>query len=223
MKESIKILMVDDHPMILDGYRNILTNSLGEQKNLLIDLANSCEEAFYQVESSLNNSPYDLIYLDVSLPPAKKLKILSGEDLGVKIREISPQTKIIIMTMYSENMRVYNLMKNIQPEGLLIKTDVNPLEFIISFEKVMSGNLYYSQTVNEMLRKQFINDLVLDNIDRSILFHISKGVKTKDLANIVNLSLPAIEKRKRNIKEAIGVDQGGDLVLVEKARELGFL
>lgn len=114
-------------------------------------------------------------------------------------------------------------MKNIQPEGLLIKTNVNPLEFLISFEKVISGNLYYSQAVNEMLRKQFINDLVLDNTDRSILFHISKGVKTKDLASIVNLSLPAIEKRKRNIKEAIGVGQGGDLVLIDKAKELGFL
>lgn len=64
---------------------------------------------------------------------------------------------------------------------------------------------------------------MLDNIDRSILYHISKGVKTKNLVSIVNLSLPAIEKRKRNIKEAIGVNQGGDLVLVEKAREIGFL
>lgn len=223
MTESIKILMVDDHPMILDGYKNILTKSLGEKKNLLIDLAYNCEDAYNKIESSLTSSRYNLVYLDVSLPPANNLKIFSGEDLGVRIREISPQTKIIIMTMYSENMRVYNLMKNIQPEGLLIKTDVNPLEFLISFEKVISGGLYYSQSVNEMLRKQFINDLVLDNIDRSILFHISKGVKTKDLADIINLSLPAIEKRKRNIKQAIGVGQGGDLVLIDKAKKLGFL
>lgn len=223
MTESIKILMVDDHPMILDGYKNILTKSIGDKKDLLIDLAYNCEDAYNKIESSLTSSRYNLVYLDVSLPPANNLKIFSGEDLGIRIREISPQTKIIIMTMYSENMRVYNLMKNIQPEGLLIKTDVNPLEFIISFEKVISGNLYYSQSVNEMLRKQFINDLVLDNIDRSILFHISKGVKTKDLADIINLSLPAIEKRKRNIKQAIGVGQGGDLVLVDKAKELGFL
>lgn len=223
MKESIKILMVDDHPMILDGYKNILTNSLGDKKNLIIDLAYNCEDAFDKVESSLNSTPYNLIYLDVSLPPAGKLKIFSGEDLGVRIREISPQTKIIIMTMYNENIRVHSLMKNIDPEGLLIKTDVNPLEFLTSFEKVMSGNLFYSQTVNEMMRKQFINDLVLDNVDRSILFHISKGVKTKDLVKIVNLSLPAIEKRKRNIKEAMGVEQGGDMVLVDQAKELGFL
>lgn len=223
MKELIKILMVDDHPMILDGYKNILTSSIGDKKNLLIDLAYNCEDAFNKVESSLISSPYNLIYLDVSLPPAKKQKIFSGEDLGIRIREISPQTKIIIMTMYSESMRIYNLMKNIQPEGLLIKTDVNPMEFVTSFEKVSSGNLYYSQTVNEMLKKHFINDLVLDNIDRSILFHISKGVKTKDLADIVNLSLPAIEKRKRNIKKAIGVGDGGDLVLIDKAKELGFL
>jgi len=223
MNESLKILMVDDHPMILDGYKNILIKSNGEKKNLLIDFAFTCEEAFNKIQFSLNTFPYNLIYLDVSLPPANKLKILCGEDLGIKIREISPQTKIIIMTMYSENMRIYNLMKNIQPEGLLIKTDVNPMEFISSFEKVISGNLYYSQTINEMLRNQFLNELVLDPIDRSILFHISKGVKTKDLAGIVHLSLPAIEKRKRNIKEAIGVKQGGDLVLVDKAKELGFL
>lgn len=223
MKESIKILMVDDHPMILDGYKNILKNSLGEKKDLIIDLAYNCEDAFNKIESSLASSPYNLVYLDVGLPPAKKLKIFSGEDLGVRIREVSSKTKIIVMTMYSENMRIYNLMKNIQPEGLLIKTDVNPLEFLLSFEKVISGKLYYSQTVNEMLRKQFVNDLVLDDIDRSILFHISKGVKTKDLSSIVNLSLPAIEKRKRSIKEVIGVAQEGDIVLIEMAKKLGFL
>lgn len=223
MKESIKVLMVDDHPMILDGYKNILTNSLGEDKTLLIDLAYNCEDAYEKIEASLAASPYNLIYLDVGLPPAEELRIFSGEDLGIRIRKISPKSRIIIMTMYSENMRIYNLMRNIQPEGLLIKTDVNPSEFINSFVDVISGKLHYSQTVNEMLRKHFITDFVLDNVDRSILFHISKGVKTKDLSEIVNLSLPAIEKRKRNIKEAIGVEQGGDLVLIEKARALGFL
>lgn len=223
MKESIKVLMVDDHPMILDGYKNILTNSLGEDKTLLIDLAYNCEDAYEKIEASIAASPYNLIYLDVGLPPAEELRIFSGEDLGIRIRKISPKSRIIIMTMYSENMRIYNLMRNIQPEGLLIKTDVNPSEFINSFVDVISGKLHYSQTVNEMLRKHFITDFVLDNVDRSILFHISKGVKTKDLSEIVNLSLPAIEKRKRNIKEAIGVEQGGDLVLIEKARALGFL
>lgn len=113
-------------------------------------------------------------------------------------------------------------MKNLNPEGLIIKSDIRKSEFFNAFEKVLADKLYYSQTVNEMLRLHFTNDFILDDIDRSILFHISKGVKTKDLSDIVNLSLAAIEKRKRNMRELLGVE-GGDLVLIDKAKELGFL
>lgn len=105
MKKKIKILIMDDHPIIMEGYKNILTSGLGSQLELFIDSANSCREAFEKVEKSQNLIPYDIIFLDISLPPAEDLKIFSGEDHGLKTKTISPKSKITIKTMHNDNMR----------------------------------------------------------------------------------------------------------------------
>lgn len=223
MNITVKILMIDDHPITLDGYKNILISLKDPNSNYVIDTASDCEEAYWKVHKSVeNNNLYNIIFLDISLPPSEGLKIFSGEDLGLKIREISPSSKIIILTMYNENYRIYNILKNITPEGLLIKSDVSSHELYRAFREVLLGKLYYSNTVKILVRKQFGNDIVLDEIDRNILFQLSKGVMTKDLTQFIPLSLAAIEKRKRHMKEILEID-GGDLLLVGKAKELGFI
>lgn len=219
----IKILMVDDHPITLDGYKKILTGLNKSEHKYIIELASNCEEAYKKVNYTIDiKSPYHIIFLDIGLPPAEKLKIFSGEDLGVKIREISPSSKIIILTMYNENFRIHNILRNISPEGLLIKSEVTPPELFRAFSQVLEDNIYYSQTVSALMRKQYGNEIILDELDRNILFQLSKGIMTKDLIEYVPLSLAAIEKRKKNMKLVLKVE-GGDLLLIDRAKELGFL
>lgn len=220
---KVKTLLVDDHPIILEGYKNILNSFNNNKPDLIIETAADCDEAYLKITKSKTTLPYDIIFLDISLPPSKLHPIYSGEDLGLKIREFLPSCKLVILTMYTENLRLFNIMKNLKPEGLLIKSDVTPRELFIAFEKILGGDLYYSQTVNEFSRKFISQDFTIDDMDRKILYHLSRGVKTKDLAGIVNLSLAAIEKRKRNIREILGIEEGGDLVLIGKAKDIGFI
>lgn len=220
---KVKTLLVDDHPIILDGYKNILKSFNHKDLDLIIETASDCDDAYLKITKSNSNYPYDIIFLDISLPPSKHYPIYSGEDLGLKVREFLPNCKLVILTMYTENLRLFNIMKNLKPEGLLIKSDVTPKEFFTAFEKILGGDLYYSQTVNEFVRKYFSQDFIIDAMDRKILFQLSKGVKTKDLSKIVDLSLAAIEKRKRNMREILEIEEGGDLALIDKAKEMGFL
>lgn len=220
---KVKTLLVDDHPIILDGYKNILNSFYKDELGLIIETASDCDEAFLKITNSKTFLPYDIIFLDINLPPSKHYPIYSGEDLGLKVREFLPNCKLVIITMFTENLRLFNIMKNLKPEGLLIKSDVTPREFFTAFEKILAGDLYFSQTVNEFNRRHISQDFTIDAMDRKILYHLSKGVKTKDLSDIVNLSLAAIEKRKRNMREKFGIEDGGDLVLIDKAKEIGFL
>ncbi len=222
MKKSVRILMVDDHPITLDGYKNILTSYKDHDLELNIKFAYDCEQAYLSIIDSVKSHLYDIIFLDISLPSSPKFNLYSGEDLGLKIRELSPNSDIIILTMHTENFRIYNILKNISPEGFLIKSDVTTKEFFTAFIEVLNNKSYYSNSVRELMRKQFTNKLTLDQLDRNILHYLSKGYKTNELTGVIPLSLPAIEKRKRNIKESFSI-VGNDLILIEKARELGFI
>lgn len=224
MAENVNILMVDDHPLILEGYKSKLQEAFSEDElELTIDTANNCDEAYEKLGASLNHRKYDFIFLDINLPPSSDKKFLSGEDIGLEIKKVSPTTSLIVLTMYSENLRLMNILRNLDPDAFLIKSDVTPQEFLNAFNKVRNGQVHYSQSITNIMRKQLTTDIVLKDYDRSILFHLAEGVRTKDLVDKVHLSLASIEKRKKMMKEIFEVEKDGDLALINKARILGFL
>lgn len=222
MKE-IKVLIVDDHPMIIEGYKNALLGINSDEMTLRIDTADSCDDAFTKIKNASSGTPYDVIFLDIKLPPSEDGKIISGEDLGIKVKELLPDTKVVILTMFNNNFRIHNILKNINPDGFLVKSDVTSDELMRAFQVVLTDPPYYSHTVTKLLRTRIINEVVLDDIDRNILFHLSKGIKTKNLTEYIPLSLAAIEKRKRHLKEIFDVEKKGDESLLEQARNTGFL
>ncbi len=219
MKKELKILIVDDHPMIIEGYKNALQNN--DFISFQVDTAISCGTALEQVNKA-RESPYDIFLLDIKIPPCTNPKILSGEDLGLYLKKSKPDAKIIISTMFNENLRLQNIFKNLDPEGFLVKSDVTPAELLKAVEVVSNGGKYYSESIQN-LRKVIGDDKTLDEFDRKILFYLSKGTKTKDLVNYIPLSIGAIEKRKRKIKEVFDITDGGDKAILEKAERLGYL
>lgn len=223
MTKELRILMVDDHPIIIEGYKKVLLDNRSDSYRLIIDTANTSDEANDKIETSINDSFYDVVFLDIGLPPSKNREISSGEDLGKKIRQSSPNTKLIVLTMFVQNIRLLSILKSLRPEAFMIKSDVTATEFLFAFDTVLEGQTYSSQTVQDLMRKQIVNDFYVDKTDRDILYHLSRGVKTKELPDVVPVSLAAIEKRKKIMREAFGVEDLRDITLINKARELGFL
>tara|TARA_R110002049_G_C8991515_1_gene549089 strand:+ start:231 stop:452 length:222 start_codon:yes stop_codon:yes gene_type:complete len=73
------------------------------------------------------------------------------------------------------------------------------------------------------MRKQVSNDIVIDEIDRRILYELSRGTKMSELPQIIPLSISGIEKRKRVLKELFNLDQKDDRGLIRIAEEKGFI
>ncbi|NRA93676.1 MAG: response regulator transcription factor, partial [Psychroserpens sp.] len=119
--EHIHILMVDDHPIIIEGYQNTLMSTKKEDQMLVIDTANTCDSANMLMQRSAKERPYDVCFFDISLPPSSDGKITSGEDLAKIARTILPNAKIIILTMFNESYRIHSIVKEINPDGFLIK------------------------------------------------------------------------------------------------------
>ncbi|WP_405199323.1 response regulator [Christiangramia sp. LLG6405-1] len=220
--KGLNVLIIDDHPLIVNAYTQALEN-VGSNMALVIDCLGSIDEfkEFLKSNSTINN--IDLIFLDIRLPVGSSKDFLSGEDIGIYIRNLNRDTKIIISTSLTDNFRVQGILKSIDPEGFLIKNDLTPKELILAIENVISGSPYYSNLVLTLLRKQFNNDKYLDELDRRLLYELSLGTKMKDLPKILPLSIAGIEKRKRNLKILFNVENDGDRGLILVAKEKGFL
>ena len=212
--------MVDDHPMILEGYKNALNQNAG--LDLLINSANNCDEAHFKLKSA-SHTPYNVVFLDIKIPECSEGRFLSGEDLGLYIKKEYPETKLIVLTMFNESLRWESIIKNLKPHGFLIKSDVTPSELNRALEVVSQNGNYYSSSIRKYLNLQKGERFNLDENDRRILFYLSKGTQTKDLIEFIPLSLPAIEKRKRKIRDVFDITESGDMALLKKAEELGFI
>jgi len=134
-----------------------------------------------------------------------------------------PNAKIVILTMFNESYRIHNIVKTIDPEGFLIKSDLTSKELASAFQAVINNPPFYSGTINSMIRKTISNDIVVDEVNRKILHLLSQGVKTKNLIEHINLSMSAIEKRKKHLKELFFVEDGNDETLLNEARNKGFV
>ncbi|WP_445732368.1 response regulator [Mariniflexile sp.] len=224
MSQKIKILMIDDHPMIIEGYQNTLLFTKKEDQILEIDIANNCDEAIAFMDKAVEKvNPYHLLFVDISLPPSTDGLMTSGEDLAAYARKVLPKAKIIILTMFNESFRIHNIIKTINPEGFLIKSDLTSSELASAFQAVLYNPPFYSGTVNSFIRKAVSSDIVIDEKNRKILHLLSQGIKTKNLASHLDLSLSAVEKRKKQLRDIFKVKDGQDETLLEAARSKGFV
>jgi DNA-binding NarL/FixJ family response regulator len=221
--KHINILMVDDHPIIIEGYQNVLMSTKEEDQTLLIDTANNCDTAQLMIHRAADGTPYDVCFFDISLPASEDGKYTSGEDLALLTKCLLPEAKIIILTMFNESFRIHNIIKEINPDGFLIKSDLTSMELADAFQQILSSPPYYSSTVNNYVKKTITSEIYVDDVNRKILHLLSQGIKTKSLNEYIPLSTSAIEKRKKQLKLLFSVTDGKDETLLQEAREKGYL
>jgi DNA-binding NarL/FixJ family response regulator len=216
------ILIVDDHPFIIQGYKNAITRYNPNEFEFLIEEAKDCKSA-YEIITNSETKAFDIAFLDISMPTYEEKGMFSGEDLAKLLMEYMPKCKIILLTMYTELLKIKNLISAINPNGLVIKNDLTFDELLFGFDKVMKNEIYYSQSIQKMIDLAESEAIEIDVFDKQILFHISKGTKTTDITQYIPISLEAIEKRKQNLKDLLNIKEDSDLELVREAKNKGLL
>ncbi|OWW23531.1 hypothetical protein B4Q04_20250 [Zobellia sp. OII3] len=221
MNLPVSIIIVDDHPMVVRGYKLSL-ETLSNELSLSMQGASNCEEVLELMEKN-NENFADLLLLDINLPAAKSKGIHDGEDLGCLIRRKFPKTKIIVHTALNDTHRITNIFYSLKPEGLLIKSEIDERTLVTAVSNVLIGRTYYSNIINKLLSNTNFKDIHIDTWSKKILQYLSKGLKTKDLPKHIPLSIASIERRKRELKSLLGVPNGGNMELLESARNKGFI
>lgn len=215
--KTINALLIDDHPLILEGYRNVIEKADIDGVKVKIDTVENCEDAWNQIQSN----QIDLVVLDINFPVLPESKFFSGEDLGSKIKEQCPNTKLIILTVIEDSFRLKNIMFNVKPDGFLLKGDTSSEELLYCLDRVINESSFFGSKVTKLLQSDYFNQHLIDETDRLMLYQLSLGTKTKDLPAYVNLSLRAVEDRKRKLKEVFGANNNKSLL--EQARKSGYI
>ena len=217
---ELQVLMVDDHPPIIEGYRSILSfNSFGYILNTTA--AHSCEGAYNEIFQA--KYPFDIVFLDLTLPPYPEKNLNSGADLIPIVRKYHPNAKIVILTSHSESIVLFKIIKENNPDGLLVKSDFQSQELIVAFDTVVKGEIYFSETVMNHQKSWGEKNKVMDSYNRQILSLLSQGVKTKNIPDLLHLSKSAIDKRKAILKQLLGIDKGNDEDILKEARKQGLI
>lgn len=214
------ILLVDDHPAILNGYLSILGfNNKGIV--LLPTFCYNCEDAYNTITEHENF--FDFILLDRSLPPYHEKNIKSGEDLAVLAREFQAKAKIVMLTAHAETFIIYDIIHKARPNGLIIKSDASGEVLLDAFHDIIDGKTYYSTTVTENMKDLLTREDYLDSINRQIIVLLAQGFKNKTIATQLGLSDSTVEKRKSKIKDFFFINKSTDEELINEAKKQGFI
>jgi DNA-binding NarL/FixJ family response regulator len=222
MAKKINILIVDDHPFIIEAYKNAIKGYPTSDYEFTITQANDCKSGYDNITAPQSGN-FDIAFFDISMPAYEEKNIFSGEDLAKLIKIEMPGCKIILLTMHTELLKISSIVKSINPNGLIIKNDLTFDELLIAFDKILKDENYYSQTVVKLISQIQYDNIEIDPFDKQILYHLSKGTKTKDIPSFVPLSLSAVEKRKLNLKEVLNIKGGSDIDLIREAKNKGLL
>ena len=128
----MKILLVDDHPLFMEGMRGILHKL---EKDVSIHTTGSCEEAL----SLIDNDDFDLVLLDINLPG------ISGLDGLQQIRHQLPATPLIVMSASEDRNKVLQAIER-GAKGFIPKSST-PDIIITALQLVLSGGVYLPMAV----------------------------------------------------------------------------
>lgn len=220
--KPLNMLIVDDHAPIIEGYKVILSYN---KSGIPIDFkeAHDCESAYKILSNKANFDLFDLVFIDVTLPPYVAKNLNSGDELVPVIREFMPNAKIVILTSHTESFVLFRILDNCKPNGLLVKSDFTSEEFLEAFDTIVKGENYFSKTVQKHNNEVVNNVKILDNYNRQIIILLSQGIKTKNLHEHLHLSVSAIDKRKVAIKIFFGIEKGTDEDIIREARNQGLI
>lgn len=218
-------LIIEDEPLMINSLEKALELISESETNIdfKISTAKDCDSGLVELEKAIHGIPLDLVLLDISIPPSTDKTLLCGEDLGQRIRSFFPKVKIVAFTSYKDNYRLNSILKSLNPEGFIIKSDIDFKGLIEALTTVIFDPPFYSKVILKLIRKHLAHDFILDKVDRQLLYQLSKGTKNKDLPKYLLLSKGGIERRKRNLKEVFDIVDGDDKALISIAEEKGFI
>jgi DNA-binding NarL/FixJ family response regulator len=201
----IRIVLVDDHNLVRDGIRALLTMVPGF---VIVGEASSGHEALELLQRDVP----DILLMDIGL------KDSNGLELTATLKQKYPTLKVLILSMYDNQEYVSSALRA-GASGYVLK-DAPSREIIAAIEVLAVGGQFYSSGVAEKLTAKTTSESELTPRERQVLVMMAQGLNNKAMARELQISVRTIETYRLNIRRKLDIEKPADLV--KHAREHGW-
>lgn len=200
--KSIRILTVDDHPVVRNGIAGLVED---QADMLLVGEASNGREAIQQFRV---HRP-DVTLMDLQMPE------MSGVDAIIAIRDEFPQARIIVLTTYNGDVQVVRALKA-GAQGYLIKNLLHK-ELLDAIRKVHAGKKILTPEVSCEVASHATDDS-LTPAEISVLRLIADGNANKQIAAQLSISEETVKSRVKNILSKLGANDRTQAVTIALKR-----
>lgn len=204
---KIKVFIVDDHYMVIEGIRSLLQNEEGIEWAGHATNAASCL-AFLQQQLP------DVILMDINLPDK------NGIDLCKEVKEKYPSVFILGLSTFNQQSFIQKMMNN-GASGYVLKNATQE-ELMEAIETVSKGKTYLSDEVASSLRKELPSEIpVVTRREKEVLLLIADGLTNAEIAKQLFLSTTTVDTHRKNLLAKFDVKNTASLI--KKAAQLQLL
>ena len=207
--EKIRIILVDDHQLVRDGIKALLT---GITDIDIIGEASDAEELFRELENLKPN----LLIMDISLPG------ISGIEITKRICSEFPGIHILILSMYNSEEFIFNSLKA-GARGYLPK-NTSREELLEAIYTINRGEEFFGESISKVMLKSYVKratdedqhedkiNAVLTSREIEILKLYVEGLINKEISDKLDISIRTVETHKNHIMRKLGLKSTVELV-----------
>ena len=216
MGNSVSILLADDHTIVRQG----LARLLEEQKDF--EVVGTATNGQVAVEKALELKP-DIVIMDIAMPR------MNGIEAAKRIRKQLPKTKILVLSMYSHEHYIHELLET-GVSGYLLK-DSSGRDIIKAIYAAMKNETFLSPGISKKLVDTYLSPSKsfskadrykqLTNREREVFQLIAEGHTTRQIAEMLYVSISTIKSHRVNIMEKLRIET--PVKLIHFAIQLGLV
>lgn len=208
MTAPLRLLLVDDHPLVRDGLRARLETV--DRFAVVAEAGNAADA----LDAVRRHAP-DCVLMDISM------RDMHGIELTRRLLEIAPDIRVIMLTMHDEPQYVVEAFRA-GARGYVLK-DSPSAEIVAAIDAAGAGQRWFSARVADALVTAHLPEGDLTPRERDVLDLIADGLGNKEIAARLDLSVRTVESHRINIRRKFDLDSAAALMkfAVERRRERG--
>lgn len=199
MTDKIRVLIVDDHSLVLDG----LTSRL--KRSGMIEVVGSAANGKEGIQTARELQP-NVVLMDINMPEMDG--ITAAEILAEEMSEI----KLLVLSIHDDREYILDVAR-LGAKGYILKS-ASAEEMIAAIQTVHNGGTHYSREIADILLQrdqQKISTLTVR--EQTIISMLARGLSSKQMASELDISVRTVETHRRNIKQKLKLKSTAELAL----------